>query len=165
MRKWADYLRTASVEPEVFEFVRAGNVERVLFYLAQGGDPNLRNHKGHSLLMLAAYNGHLLLVPQLIRYGADVNSRDLGGSTILMGVAFKGHDESARLLLAAGADPLAQNNNNQTALMYAEAFGRESMVRLLTTTSPQSQKSKNFRRLKAWFRILTPFKGELQHEY
>lgn len=168
MRRWADYMQTASVEVEVFDFVRQGNIEGLLFYLAQGGDSNVKTHKGHSLLMLAAYNGHALLVPQLIHYGADVNSRDNSGSTILMGVAFKGHEEIARLLLAAGADLEAKNNNHQTATMYAEAFGRENLVRLFTDFSPNraTRSPKTFRRLKALFQLIkSPFKGELQHEH
>lgn len=167
MRKWADYMQTASVEHEAFDFARQGNIQSLLFYLAQGGDPNLRNHKGHSLLMLASYNGHVLLVPQLIRYGADVNSRDNSGSTILMGVAFKGHEEIARLLLDAGADLQARNNSHQTAMMYAEAFGRENMVRLFAASSSNaaSRRPKFFRQLKALFQLIkSPFKGELQHE-
>ncbi|WP_374078044.1 ankyrin repeat domain-containing protein [Bdellovibrio bacteriovorus] len=168
MRKWADYMQTASVEHEAFDFARQGNIQGLLFYLAQGGDPNLKNHKGHSLLMLASYNGHVLLVPQLLRHGADVNSRDNSGSTILMGVAFKGHEEIARLLLAAGADLEAKNNNQQTATMYAEAFGRENLVRLFAEFSPtgNARSPKAFRRLKALFQLIkSPFKGELQHEH
>ena len=168
MRKWADYVRTAEVEPEIFSLVREGNVQRLLLYLARGGDPNLRNHKGHSLLMLAAYNGHEILTQQLLRFGADVHSRDNAGSTILMGVAFKGHVEIARLLIEAGADIEARNNQGQSARLYAEAFGREDVLHLLNSRLPSASasESKVLRRLKAFFKLIqSPFKGEFRHEH
>ena len=166
MRKWADYVRTAEVEDEVFSVVREGRIERLLLYLARGGDPNLRNHKGHSLLMLAAYNGHEILTQQLLRFGADVHARDNGGSTILMGVAFKGHVEIARLLIEAGADVEALNRQGQSARLYAEAFGRDEVLALLNSRLPASVESKIFRRLRAFFKLIqSPFKGELRHEH
>ncbi|NUN04739.1 MAG: ankyrin repeat domain-containing protein [Bdellovibrio sp.] len=168
MRKWSDYIRTVGGEPEIFSLVREGNVQRLLLYLARSGDPNLCNHKGHSLLMLAAYNGHEILTQQLLRFGADVHARDQAGSTILMGVAFKGHVEIARLLIAAGADIEALNNQGQSARLYAEAFGREDVLKLLNShlSSEAANEGKILRRLKAFFQIIkSPFKGELRHEH
>ncbi|KYG69580.1 hypothetical protein AZI87_10435 [Bdellovibrio bacteriovorus] len=169
MRTWEDYKLTAQGEDSVFDYVRQGQIQNVLLYLAKHGDPDLVNHKGHSLLMLAAYNGHLSLVHLLLRYGANPNSRDHGGSTILMGVAFKGHNKIAQVLINAGADIHAKNNNGQTALMYAEAFGRKDMALMLTETSPhlRFKGPSAFRRLKAVFQLLqSPFtnKGVLHHE-
>ncbi|WII73476.1 ankyrin repeat domain-containing protein [Bdellovibrio sp. 22V] len=159
MRTWADYKQTAVREEEIFDFARNGDIKSTLRYLATNGDPNVVNHKGHSPLMLAAYNGHSILVDLLLEYGADANSRDNSGSTILMGVSFKGHVEIARRLIANGAEIHAINNNGQTALMYAEAFGREEIVRLFTEMSPDksSRGPKAFRRLRAFSKMISNY--------
>lgn len=155
MRTWAEYLKTAKVEEPIFDHVRSGNYSEVLKYLEGLGNPDLRNEKGYSLLMLAAYNGHLSLVSLLISCHADVNSRDDNGNTILMGVAFKGHEKIARQLIRAGADLHATNPKGQTALTFAEAFGREDLVRLFTelSPSPKDSRPKAFRRLHALFNL------------
>ena len=139
MRSWSDYSKTIQVEPPVFEAARGGNLDGLLGYLRRNGDPQAKNHKGHSLLMLAAYHGHLALVDALIEAGADVNSIDGSGNTILMGVAFKGHGAVVLRLLEAGADGETRNPLGQTALAYAQLFGRVEAAGLLAAFSPGVQ--------------------------
>src|SRR5580658_8631174 len=131
MRSWSNYSKTIQAEPLVFEAARKADLETLSVYLRGGGDPQVKNHKGHSLLMLAAYHGHEKLVELLIEAMADVNSLDENGNTILMGVAFKGHMAVAWRLLLAGADPQIRNSLGQTALSYAQLFGREGVANLL----------------------------------
>lgn len=156
MRSWSDYKQTAITEDKIFEAVRQGDVESVAFHIYNQGDINLTNHKGHSLLMLAAYNGHETLTSLLLRHGADVHSRDSSGNTILMGVAFKGHARLARLLIDAGADPWAQNPQGQTALMFAEAFGRTETARLLRASLSVDTplRPRAWRQVSAFYHIL-----------
>lgn len=159
MRSWSDYKLTASNEEAIFDAVRQGDLQQVLFHISNNGDVNLTNHKGHSLLMLAAYNGHDTLTSLLLQYGADVNSRDASGNTILMGVAFKGHLGIAQKLLAAGADPQDTNPSGQDALMFAEAFGRDDMSRLLLAYKPTAidnpRLPRPLRRISAFYRIIS----------
>ncbi|UXR64703.1 ankyrin repeat domain-containing protein [Bdellovibrio bacteriovorus] len=162
MRTWSDYLKTAQTEDPIFASVREGHYSEVLKYLENLGNPNLRNHKGHSLLMLAAYNGQLPLVSLLISCHADVNSRDDSGNTILMGVAFKGHKQIVQQLLRAGADPLAVNPKGQTALTFAEAFGRHEVAALLADldTGYRTVRPRFFRRISAMMKLFSlPTKG------
>lgn len=157
MRSWSEYKLTASKEDLIFDAVRQGDLQKVLSHIFSDGDVNLTNHKGHSLLMLAAYNGHEVLTSLLLQHGADVNSRDASGNTILMGVAFKGHVEIAQRLLAAGADPHATNPSGQDALMFAEAFGREEMSRLLLAYKPVASQTTRWPRSMRWLRRISAF--------
>lgn len=162
MRTWSDYLKTAQTEDPIFASVREGRYSEVLKYLENLGNPNLRNHKGHSLLMLAAYSGHLSLVSLLISCHADVNFRDDSGNTILMGVAFKGHKQIAQQLLRAGADPHVVNPKGQTALTFAEAFGRHEVATLLADLNPAGlpERPRFLRRLSAVMKLFSlPTKG------
>nr|BFD58565.1 ankyrin repeat domain-containing protein [Bdellovibrio sp. CKG001]BFD61993.1 ankyrin repeat domain-containing protein [Bdellovibrio sp. HM001] len=162
MRTWSDYLKTAQIEDPIFASVREGQYAEVLEYLENLGNPNLRNHKGHSLLMLAAYNGHLALVSLLISCHADVDSRDDSGNTILMGAAFKGHKQIVQQLLRAGADPHAVNPKGQTALTFAEAFGRHEVAALLADLDSErlSDHPRFLRRISALMKLFSlPAKG------
>ncbi|QPK80380.1 ankyrin repeat domain-containing protein [Corynebacterium lizhenjunii] len=95
---------------------------RLLDYVEQGVSVDLANHEGHSLLMLASYNGHVELSRGLIAAGANVNQLNDRGQSPLAGVVFKKEDALIELLLAAGADPLA---GQPSALDTARMFGRE----------------------------------------
>ena len=66
---------------KLFELARTGTVppgepsaaEQLAGYVAAGLNPNLTNHEGNTLLMLAAYNGHADIVTALAQHGADVD--------------------------------------------------------------------------------------------
>ena len=61
-------------------------------------DPNLANHKGWSLLMLAAVEGSVPLGQLLIERGADLAAMNLKGETPLSLATQKGHTDFANLL-------------------------------------------------------------------
>lgn len=126
MSNWEDYKKTMR-DSRYFDSARAGLIED--FAGVSFGDINVRDAKGHSYLMLAAYNGHLELCALLLDKGADPNSTDHSGNSILMGVAFKGHAEIAGLLIDRGADLWRRNPKGQTALDFAKMFGRADTVR------------------------------------
>ncbi len=58
----------------VFDLARAGHSETLGALLGKGLPPNLRDHRGDSLLMLAAYHGHLETVRVLLRHRSDPGS-------------------------------------------------------------------------------------------
>jgi hypothetical protein len=129
---WDEYKKTmVSTQPE-FDWAREGNRLALAEYFRDGGSVNAKNHKGYSLLMLAAYNDHWSTCAWLLKKGADVNSIDISGNSVLMGTCFKGHIRIVKLLLSAGADPFLQNCYGMTALDLAKAFGRYEVVRVLT---------------------------------
>jgi ankyrin repeat protein len=88
----------------VFDLARAGDSQTLGALLGKGLPTNLRNHHGDSLLMLAAYHGHLETVRVLLRLHSDPDLRNSNGQTPLAGAAFKGDLPMIKLLLAYGAD-------------------------------------------------------------
>lgn len=113
----------------VFELVRAGDTEQLAPLLEGGLPPNLRNHKGDSLLMLASYHGHHALSELLLTHGADPELANDQAQTPLQGAAFKGDLDMARLLLAHGAHVEGRAfEGGKTALTFAAMFGRTDLV-------------------------------------
>ena len=109
----------------MFDLARTGAAVELAAYVDQGVPANLTNEKGDSLLMLAAYHGHVDLVESLLRRGADPNRANDRGQTPLAGAVFKAEDDVVRALLAGGADPLA---GSPSALDTARMFGREDLL-------------------------------------
>lgn len=132
MPTWQEYKQTMRHEEDIFENARQGDLPALTSYLSQGGDANAKNSRGHSLLMLAAYNEQESACRLLLQAGAEVNARDNTGNTILMGVSFKGYPHIASLLLEHGADPKLKNFFGMTALVFAKSFGRADVVKVLS---------------------------------
>lgn len=119
-----------AADDAVFTAVRNNQLPAVQAYLDQKGDPNGRDEKGHTLLILAAYNGSLETVDLLLRRGADSHLQD-GMGTALMAASFKGFTPIVRKLLATGAKVDERNGMGATALMFASLSGRFAVARLL----------------------------------
>lgn len=86
-----------------FDFARQDDAQSLKVMLDNGLNPNLANHKGDTLLMLASYHNALNCVKLLLDFGANVDKPNDKGHTPLAGVCFKGHKKVARLLLENGA--------------------------------------------------------------
>jgi len=114
-----------------FNRARLGETDALAGMLRQGLPVNIRDVRGNSLLLLAAYHGHLETARMLLKAGADVDLRNSKGQTPLGGVAFKGYLPLAELLLWHGADIHADNGGGLTPIMFASMFGRTDMVALL----------------------------------
>jgi ankyrin repeat protein len=85
---------------------------------------------GHddTLLMEAAYHGHVSCAELLLDRGAAVDDVDEGGRTALHMAASKGHLEVIDLLIARGADPALPNEWGDTPLMLASWERRDEAV-------------------------------------
>ena len=124
---------TLAFAGRVFQYARMGHAEELAELFGQGLPANLRNDKGDSLLMLAAYNGQ----PggrraSSWRPEATRSSPTTGARRRSRGAAFKGEMEIARLLLAHGARPwTASATAAAPRLMTAAMFNRTEMVELL----------------------------------
>ena len=116
---------------QVFQLVRGGQAEEFREYLVRGLPPNLRNEKGDSLLMIAAYNGHPDVVKLLLEHGADAELANDRGQTPLAAAAFKGDIDVINILLDSGADVDGGVDGGRTALMTAAMFNRTEIVDLL----------------------------------
>lgn len=116
--------------PEVFDAARNNQVVVLKPYLASKGDANARDDSGHTLLILAAYNGGKEAVDLLLKSGADVNLQDRMG-TPLMAACFKGDLAIVNRLLSAGAHVNDRNGIGATALMFAALTARFEVVQVL----------------------------------
>jgi TonB family protein len=99
--------------------------------LESGVDPNAEIRSGTTLLMWAAWSGHLEAVELLLARGADPNAKDPTGVTVLMGAAHKGHAEVVRVLLDNGADVHAKWQLGVTAVRFAARNGHSEVVGVL----------------------------------
>ena len=121
---------TLAFAARVFDLARCGDAGALAALLDGGLPPNLRNDKGDSLVMLAAYNGNEPAVRTLLEHGADPDALNDNGQSPLAGVAFKGETAIARLLLAHGASPHG-TGGDRTPLMVAATFDKVEIATLL----------------------------------
>lgn len=114
-----------------FDAARVGDTTAIRAFLRSGGDPNLTDDRGASLLILAAYYSQEATVKILDHYGADLNAGDRSGNTALMGACFHNDLPIAQLLLELGADVNVLNLNFANALHFAANFGSRTLIELL----------------------------------
>lgn len=126
---------TLAFAGRVFQYARMGHAEELAGLFAQGLPANLRNDKGDSLLMLAAYNGQAETARVVLEAGGDPELANDRGQTPLAGAAFKGDATIVALLLDHGAQIDGQGDGTadgaRTALMLAAMFDRVAIVELL----------------------------------
>jgi ankyrin repeat protein len=144
---------------DLFDLARKGQVEllknKILENKIQSKcDINQKNEKGHSALMLTAYNGHFEATKYLISAGADVNSVDQSTNSILMGVVFKGHSQIFDILIQAGANLDYENNKEQTALDYAIMFGRRELITKINQIQNSNRQFDRVDQVKTWFNYI-----------
>lgn len=104
---------------------RAGSTDELLEFIEHGLPVDTCDDAGQSLLMMAAYHGHVATVRALVERGADVDLRNERDQSPLAGALFKGEDDVVRVLLAAGA---AVDAGTPTAREAAELFGRAHLL-------------------------------------
>ncbi|MEU7567024.1 ankyrin repeat domain-containing protein [Streptomyces fradiae] len=114
----------------IFDLARRGDTDTLAAYVDAGAPANLRNDRGDTLVMLAAYHGHASTVAALLARGADPDAVNDRGQTPLAGAVFKGEDAVVRALLDGGADPEA---GTPSALDTARMFGRAELLELFGT--------------------------------
>ena len=115
---------------QAFDFARNNDKESLEILLNAGLNINLTNHKGNTLLMLAAYNNSLDVARMLLERGADVDKKNDRLQTPLAGVCFKGYYEMAKLLVEAGAN-VDDNESNLSPMNCALMFRRKEILSLL----------------------------------
>lgn len=99
----------------IFQAIERGALTAVASYLAQGGDAEIRNEHGYTLLMAAAIYRWPKLVRLLLQHSASTSTRDKCGRTPLHHAAVHSID-SVKLLLAAGADATARDDAGKSVL-------------------------------------------------
>lgn len=87
-----------------------------------------RNKNGNTELMIAATQGNLAAVRNMLGHGVMVNAKNNFGSTALMGASAGGFEDIVQILLAKGATPDSKSRNGSTALMFAAKNGHTRVV-------------------------------------
>jgi hypothetical protein len=121
----------AEFAEQVFDVARNGDAQMLERLLEKGLPPNLRNHNGDTLLMLATYHGHLDAARVLLRYKADPLIANDKNQLPMAGAAFKGNLPIVQLLIEEGAPVDGASADGRTALMMAAMFNRTEMVEYL----------------------------------
>lgn len=114
-----------------FEAAEAGNRTAVALFIEAQKNTEIRDNRGWTPLMAAAFNGRSEIVSLLIQHDADVNALDLGSNSVLHWAAFGGHVACTRLLIEHHAKINAKNNFGWTPLMQAVARNHPDIAMLL----------------------------------
>ncbi len=92
------------IPTDMLEAIEQGQTEKVILLLAAGlTDPNARDRRGRTVLMLTAWKGMSEIVQHLLNMGIDPNIKDQNGKTALLYASEEGHTATVELLKQAGA--------------------------------------------------------------
>lgn len=126
----------AAPEASIFTVVRDNNVGRLGQYLAEGGDPNLVNSQGDSLLYIASGpRGGIEVLERLIRAGAKIDAASGEGRTALHNAAGWCDIDIVTALLEAGASADLEDDEGRTPtdkVCLEPTDRREAVLALLT---------------------------------
>jgi ankyrin repeat protein len=110
----------------------AGRWAEVKALLARGTvAPDARDEQGRSLLSLAAAQGQVAAVRDVLASGAGVDLPGTMGLTPLGAAAWRGHELVVRELLMVGADPNRPGAARQTPLHLAAQTGQVRVMAML----------------------------------
>lgn len=118
--------------------IKRGDEPYLRYLLARGADPNLRDGRGETPMLLAVQYGQNALVDVLILGKANVNLGNSGGETPLIRAVQRRDLPLVRVLLAAGADPDQTDNvAGRSARDYARIDGRSPAIAKLIDEKPK----------------------------
>uniref|UniRef100_A0A3B3UAG7 Kinase D-interacting substrate 220b n=1 Tax=Poecilia latipinna TaxID=48699 RepID=A0A3B3UAG7_9TELE len=115
----------------LFSYVEEENLAAMKAHLDRFKEVDGRSDNGQTPLMLAAEQGSLEIVQELIRRGANVNLDDVDCWSALISAAKEGHLEVVKELLESSAYIEHRDMGGWTALMWAAYKGRVEVTRLL----------------------------------
>lgn len=114
--------QVARVVTLAMDLARTGETEKLSEFLDHGLPVDAQDDEGNSLLMLAAYHGHVTTVALLLGRGADADLRNNRDQAPIAGALFKGERSVVSMLKEAGADLDA---GTPSARQAAAMFGQE----------------------------------------
>ncbi|WP_040164218.1 ankyrin repeat domain-containing protein [Microbacterium gorillae] len=118
-----------------FDLVREGRVGPLGEMIDAGVPVDVRNRRGDTMLIIAAYLKQPHALAELIRRGANLDLENAAGQTAITSAVFRGDEDALRLLLEAGANPDA---GFRTGRQIAEQFDQPRMIAVLDEYSARS---------------------------
>ncbi|XP_044024071.1 kinase D-interacting substrate of 220 kDa B isoform X6 [Siniperca chuatsi] len=115
----------------LFSYVEEENLSALKSHLDRFKEVDGRSDNGQTPLMLAAEQGSMEIVQELIRRGANVNLDDVDCWSALICAAKEGHVEVVKELLENSAYIEHRDMGGWTALMWAAYKGRVEVTELL----------------------------------
>ena len=110
--------------------------------LQPGSDVDLLDSYGSTALVLAAENGHDLVVELLLQKGAEVDKANNREETALYWAARNGYERTVDLLLSWGASVLAKDREGWTALDWAAVGSNGDVVKVLLKNGVSSSEGR-----------------------
>jgi ankyrin repeat protein len=132
-------MMTQSIMDAFIARLIAGDPSVALDLLHSGADLNVGGSTGRTPLMIAASEGHNVLVKSLVACGASADAVGKKDMTALHEAASNGHGEVVVTLLDAGAKVDAVTIDGVTPLMCAAAWGYLKVVQILINHGSQSR--------------------------
>ena len=117
-----------------FDAVEEGNRSAVALLTEVPISTEIRDSRGWTPLMMAAFRGRHEILSLLIERKADVNALDLGGNTALHWAAFSGHTGCTKKLIQHHARTDVRNNFGWTPLMQATARDHLEVAAILISS-------------------------------
>jgi len=102
--------KTADNSEALISAIINGQTYLVRDRLADGLDPNQKDARGYSGVLIAARLGHWHIMGDLLAAGALPNGKDSEGRTALHYAAFAQNEEAIRRLLSTGANSRVEDN-------------------------------------------------------
>ncbi|XP_017311813.1 kinase D-interacting substrate of 220 kDa B isoform X1 [Ictalurus punctatus] len=115
----------------LFSYVEEENLAAIKAHLDKFKEVDGRSDNGQTPLMLAAEQGSLEIVQELIRRGANVNLDDVDCWSALISAAKEGHVDVVKELLENSAYIEHRDMGGWTALMWAAYKGRVEVAEVL----------------------------------
>ena len=117
----------------LFAACEEGKTEVVEMLLDSNADPNVCTKEQQcSPLIIAAKNGHVKVVSQLLAKNAEIDYKDYDGWTALFWACWKEKDGVVAILLDANADPnICRISKNRSPLIEATEKGYAIIVEKL----------------------------------
>jgi ankyrin repeat protein len=112
----------------IFKIIAANEAPLLKQWIAEGNNLEIRNSKGETPLIAAAYSNHIGMAKLLIEAGANVNAQDKMLNSAFLYAGASGYLDILKLCLKAGADYKVFNRYYGTALIPACERGHTAIV-------------------------------------
>jgi len=118
-------------ETPLFAACYDNDIEIIRLLLKHNANARLGNHQNYAPIHIAAWNGHVQTVRELVMAGAAHDDRTLDGNTPLGLAAHGCHLSVVKELLPLGCDVNNKDKDADTPLLYATYNGMTRCVELL----------------------------------